>query len=271
MRSNKVHVTVMVLLIITIGQLYAQEEREVSFFVPEGTQYSSLPFNGKSATIAIHPNGSTSFTQDNSILVNGKIIEMPSRIRPSTICWTDSASLVLFFDDTIYLLSSTYSLQPLIEVDAEKIVVRELGKGNFAFCAVGDTVIYQYDVLQKKNILLFHCSMPISDFVVDGEDIFFATGKYVVAYLKEKLYLPLFQNTQPIWRIAFCGSESMFLSDNEGLWLINKDREKVSVTDQPIVDIVTDRFGHGFFETSDGSWVFVYPIHNYEINNTEHK
>ena len=109
--------------------------------------------------------------------------------------------------------------------------------------------------------------MPISDFVVDGEDIFFATGEYVVAYLKEKLYIPIFQNTTPVWRMAFCGNGTMFFSDREGLWLINNEREKVSIINQPVVDILTDSNGQGFFKTVDGSWIFVYPTNNYEINN----
>lgn len=267
MRNINMYMAVCLVSLMTVGSLYAQEEREISFEVPEGTLYNRLPYNGKDVCIAIHPDGSTTITQDNTIFLNGKSIEMPSQIRPSAICWCDSRNLVIFSGDTIYLLSPNYSLQPLVEVTAKKIVIRAFVEGSFAFCAVGDTVIYQYDMQQKRIKSLFKYSMPISDFIVDGEDIFFATGKYVVAYLKEKQYIPIFQNPTPVWRIAFCGSESMFFSDNHGLWFVNKEREIIPLINQPVVDIVTDSNGQGFFKTSDGGWVFVYPTNNYEIDN----
>ena len=143
------------------------------------------------------------------------------------------------------------------------MLIQPFGSSDFSFCAVGDTVVYKYNMANNSLNVIFSYPNPIADFKVDDEDVFFASGNQVMAFLTEKYYIPIFQSELPVLNIAFCGQESLFFSDESGLWLVDKKRNKISILDQPVLEIITDSNMQGFFKMMDGSWLFVHPITNY--------
>lgn len=238
--------------------------QELSFVVPKGSKYSVLSNEDNSGrTIIIHPNGDVWIASGNKLRCDTKSIELPSRFNPGSLNWTNSGKLVLYYHDTIYVLDDSQILRPLAIVESYGVIIQPYGDSNFAFCAVGDTVIYTCEMKTKRIEKILSCSKPIMDFIVDSEDVYYATENRVVAYLKEKQYVPIFINTNSIRSIAFCGSKAMLFSDIEGLWIVDVDRNKSAICSHPIVDIVTDSRDCGFFKTIDGSWLFVSQISNY--------
>lgn len=242
----------------------AQSGNAPSFVIPKGSQYSLLANDdNKGRTIFIHPDGNVWISTGNTLQCDTISIELPSRFNPNAFCWTFSRKLILFFNDTLFSLDNLQLLKPLATVEAKNVIVQPYGKTDIAFCAVGDTVIYQYEMATNQIKTILSYSKPITDFIVDDEDIFYTAGNRVNAFLKEKQYVPIFQNTNTILSIGFCGSNAMLFSDKEGLWIVDSDRKKSKISNQPIVDIVTDSRELGFFKALDGSWLFVSKISNY--------
>lgn len=259
MRSIKIFVLLSLLAAPIIVK--AQED---SFIIPEGSQYSILPNNDNVGNvICLHPDGGVWIASGNTLQCNNKTIELPSRIKPSSLCGTNANNLVLFSNDTIFLLDNSQTLRPLVIVEVRDIIIQPFGKSKFAFCAVGDTVIYSYDIETDHMQAVVRYTQPIRDFIVDQEDIYLAAENNVVAFLKEKQYVPIFHNTNPIISIAFCGDKAMLFSDKEGLWVIDRNRNKYAISNQPILDIVTDSKALGFFKTTNGDWLVVSQILNY--------
>lgn len=248
--------------LLTISILASAQE--ASFVIPEGAQYSILPNNGNvGRVIWLHPDGGVWIASGNTLQCNNKTIELPSRIKPSSLCGTNVNNLVLFSNDTIFLLDNSQTLRPLVIVEARDIIIQPFSKSKFTFCAVGDTVIYSYDIDTEHMQRVVHYSKPIRDFIVDKEDLYLAAENNVVAFLKEKQYVPIFHNTNPIISIAFCGDKAILFSDKDGLWIIDRNRNKYAISNQPILDIVTDSKALGFFKTTNGDWLFVSQILNY--------
>jgi len=238
--------------------------QEASLVIPKGSKYSILGNDDNvNRTIFIHPQGEIWISNGYILQSSNKSIELPPRIKPNSFCWTNSGKLTFFYDDTLYALNNKQILESLAIVETKNIIIQPFGKTDIVFCALGDTVIYQYEIATNLLKTLFSNSKPIIDFVVDDEDVYFATENKVVAFLKEKLYVPIFQNTNRIYCIGFCGSKAMFFSDKDGLWIVDMDRNKSTICNQPVVDIVTDGRDMGFFRVSDGSWLFVSQISNY--------
>ena len=161
------------------------------------------------------------------------------------------------------MLDDSQTLKPLVIVETENVIIQPFGKSKFAFCATGDTVIYSYNIKNERLETIISYSKPIRDFIVDEEDVYMAVENNIVAFLKEKQYVPIFQNTNPIISFAFCGSKAILFSDKDGLWLVDRDRNKSAISNQPILDIVTDSNNLGFFKTMKGDWLFVSQILNY--------
>lgn len=247
---------------ISTGNIWGQTGDMV---IPKGTQYSILPNKEDSHKIVfIHPDGDVWISQNNTIKSEKKTIELPSRMKPTSFCWTNAGKFVAFFNDTIYSLDNMQLLQPLAIVETKNIIIQPFGKTDFSFCGLGDTIVFRYDMMNNSLETILTYPHPITDFIVDDEDIFFVSESQVIAFIKEKQYLPIFQNSSPIRSIAFCGKKSMLFSDKEGLWLTNNNRQKKAISHQLIVDIVTDNRGQGLFKTASDCWIYVYPITNYE-------
>lgn len=266
MKKNKT-LFIIILLVASMRCSLAQPEKQASLFIPEGTQYSVIPNAENVSSCAIHPNGQVWIVHENVIECEGGSIELPAQIKPTLLCWTRSGRSIIYCHDTLYVIDSTYTLRPLVNIVANEVVIQPFGSDDISFCVAGDTIIYTFSFTQDTVISLLSYPHPIIDFVVDGKDIFFATGKHVVAYSKDKQYIPIFQNNKPIRSIAFCGDYSMFFSDEEGIWLVDNERNKSAILNYPSVDIVTGNRGQGFFKLLDESWLIVFPITNYEINN----
>lgn len=266
MKKNKTLFTI-ILLVEAMGCSFAQTANQASLFIPEGTQYSVIPNAENVSSCAIHPNEQAWIVHENVIECEGGTIELPSQIKPTLLCWTHSGRAIIYCRDTIYMIDSSYTLRPLVNIVASEVVIQPFGSDDISFCAAGDTTIYTYSFSQNTVNSLLSYPHPIIDFVVDSEDVFFATGKYVVAHSKEKHYIPIFQNNKPIRSIAFCGNYSMLFSDEEGIWFVDNERNKSAILNHPSVDIVTGNRGQGFFKLLDGSWLIVFPITNYEIND----
>lgn len=262
---KKIEFVLVVMLSITECAM-TQKLPKPSLVVPKGTEHSILRGdNHHDRLISIHPNGGVWMAVNNNLLCGEEKIKLPSHIQPKALCWTNASNLVLFSNDTIYTLDDSLILQPLALVEAKTIALQPYGETDFAFCAIGDTVVYGYNMKSDTALPIVSYNHPIIDFIVDDKDIFFASGSRVIAYLKEKEYLPVFQNENPIICIGFCGEASLLFSDKDGLWIVDRKRNAEAIYNQPVLDIITDSIGRGFFKNLDGSWLFIYPITNYEI------
>lgn len=261
MKSIKFRVFLTVFFIST-GNIWGQTGDMV---IPKETQYSILPNEAHSHQIVfIHPDGDVWISQNSTIKSEGRTIELPSRMEPTSLCWTNAGILVVFFNDTIYSLDHSQMLHPLAIVEAKSLIIQPFGKTDFSFCGLGDTIVFRYEMMNNTLDTILTYPHTITDFIVDDEDIFFASGPQVIAYLKEKQYLPIFQNSSPVRSIAFCGKKSMLFSDMDGLWLTDNNRQRTAISHQLFVDIVTDSRGQGLFKTANDCWIYVYPITNYE-------
>lgn len=260
-------IAILFALIVPRGYTQAQSENKMSFMIPEGAQYSivSNDDNGN-RQLFIRPNGEVWIATGSKIYCEHESVEFPPGITPTEYCWTSNDDLAFFYRDTIYLLDSSTSLKPLAIVESRNIKITPFDKSNFLFCSIGDTVIYSYNLDNNSVSVFLTYSNPITDFTTDKEDVFFSSGNHIIARLKEELYMPILQNTLPIKYFSFCGSKSIFLSDSNGLWMVDNDRNKYLISNQQINDIITDNKEQGLFKLIDGSWIYVYPLTKYELS-----
>lgn len=248
-------------------RIMAQDANELK--VPEGTSWFLLGDDseeGNIQCIALNYNGLVYYACNNAIgcLGDAKQIEMPSRFRVRSMCWTNDNNLILYSNDTLYVLNEELSLHPLLSVTASKLVLQPIGEKDFAFCVANDTVLYRYFTKSDSLTVVTSLDNPIRDFVVDDEDYYIAYGNRVVVFSQEKRLFPILMDEEPITNLAFCGSQSFLFSTPTSLWCVNDKREKELLINQPIIDMMSDDYDRAFFMLQDGTWIFLYPISTYE-------
>lgn len=266
---NKWQALNIIILLCYPFSMVAQVADELTMKVPEGSSYSLLSNIEDVESIrcvSSKSDGKVYYVKDNTIgcFGDGHLIEIPSRVRPISMCWTNNGTLVLFSNDTLFAMDKRLVLRPLVSIVAPKLILRSIGESDFAFCVVNDTVVYRYCTESDSLISVVKLDNPIGDFIVDNEDYYLAYGKRVVAFTQEKEFIPILIDSDIITNIAFCGRQSFLLSTQLGLWYINEKREKELILDQPITKMMTDDYDRAFIMLQDGTWLFLSHISRYE-------
>lgn len=241
----------------------AQSVTESSMKVPESSNYTTLSII---PCITINSQGEVYYAIKNCVVSigNKQQIELPTHCRPTSICWINNDKLVLFSNDSLFVMDKGLSFRSVLSVATPKPIIHPIGEEDFAFCVKNDTALYRYYSKSDSLAPVIALDHPIKDFIVDDEDYFIAYGNRVIALSQEKELIPVLMDNEPIFNIAFCGSRSLLYTTPSGLWYVNNKREKELLFDQPIIDMITDSFDRAFFMFQDGTWLMLSPISTYE-------
>lgn len=267
MRKNKIIVLLFVALSCSFAVDAQSNRLDANLVTPLGSKCSVLTAENKMDVMLLtKKNGDVLLLKDSIIQevgIEGNSVILPQGILPTSACTTNDGKIIVQCQDTVYLIDEKLNVYPILHM-AYPISMRAVGLSDFAFMAIHDTVVYRYSFKDNSINVVFSTEKAINDFVVDGEDYYFATDSVILVYSEEKVYLPLLSDSKIINRINVSSFGFVLFSTKDGLWIVNHKREKICIYGLPVLDIVLDEYDRLFFKLLDNTWVYLFPMSSYD-------
>lgn len=266
MKLNRI-ILIIGVVIIQILPVSAQGKKDGnSLLVPIGVDYSILNDGNSGRTYLFTlPNGDVIMLNDSIMQIindSTKYIVLPHNTIPIAMCATNEGRIIFQCRDTIYLMMESLRIYPLFH-SSRPVKLRAIGQSDFAFLAIRDSCVYRYSFAENKIQRVFLSDDIINDFVVDGGDYYYLSDSIIMLYTEEKEYLPLLGENKTIYNVGISNYGLVLYSTEDGLWLVNPDRQKIQVYDYPVKNIVIDEYDRLFLKLLDGSWVYIHPFSAY--------